>query len=43
MKKLFVSVPMAGRAKDEIMESIEKMHRIAEVYTKKNIESIILS
>ncbi len=38
MKKLFVSVPMAGRAKDEIMESIEKMHRIAEVYEGEELE-----
>lgn len=40
MKKLFVSVPMAGRAKDEIMESIEKMHRIAEVYEGEELELI---
>ena len=38
MKKLFVSVPMAGRAKDEILESIEKMHRIAEIYEGEELE-----
>lgn len=31
MKKLFVSVPMKGRTKENIKNSIECMHKIAEI------------
>jgi hypothetical protein len=40
MKKLFVSVPMKGRAKEEIQASILKMHKIAEVYEGEELELI---
>lgn len=32
MKKLFVSIPMNGRTEEEIKISINKMHKIAEVF-----------
>ena len=40
MKKLFVSVPMKGRTEEEIKESINKMHRIAEAYEDEKLELI---
>ena len=40
MKKLFVSVPMKGRTEEEIKESINKMHRIAEAYEGEELELI---
>ena len=40
MKKLFVSIPMKGRAEDEIKASIQKMKKIAEVYVGEELELI---
>ena len=40
MKKLFVSVPMKGRTEEEIRKSIEKMHKIAEIYEGEELELI---
>ena len=40
MKKLFVSVPMRGRTKDEIRASIDKMKKIAEIYEDQELELI---
>lgn len=40
MKKLFVSVPMEGRTKDEINKSIQKMKQIAEIYEGEELELI---
>ena len=40
MKKLFVSVPMKGCTEEEIKESINKMHRIAEAYEDEKLELI---
>jgi hypothetical protein len=41
MKKLFVSVPMKGRTEEEIKESINKMHRIAEAYEGEELELML--
>ena len=40
MKKLFVSVPMNGRSRDEIKASIAKMKAIAEIYEGEELELI---
>ena len=40
MKKLFVSVPMKGRTKENIKNSIEKMHQIAELMFGEKLEVI---
>lgn len=40
MKKLFVSVPMRGRTKENIKHSIECMHRIAEIAFGEELELI---
>ena len=40
MKKLFISVPMKDRTKQEIKESIEKMKKIAEIYEGEELEVI---
>ena len=40
MKKLFISVPMKGRTKENILKSMEKMHRIAEAVWEQELEVI---
>lgn len=40
MKKLFVSVPMAGRDETTIKNDIQKMKKIAEVYEGEELELI---
>ncbi len=40
MKKLFVSVPMKGRTKENIKRSIECMHKIAEIAFGEELELI---
>lgn len=40
MKKLFVSVPMKGRTKEAIKNSIECMHKIAEITFGEELELI---
>lgn len=40
MKKLFVSVPMRGRTKENIKRSIECMHKIAEIAFGEELELI---
>ena len=40
MKKLFVSVPMKNRTKEEIRVSIQKMKQIAEIYEGEELELI---
>lgn len=40
MKKLFVSCPMKGRTEENIKNSIEKMHKIAEIVFEENLELI---
>ncbi len=40
MKKLFVSVPMKGRTKEDIKASITKMHKIAEIFEGEELELI---
>ncbi len=40
VKKLFVSVPMKGRTKEEIEYSITKMHSIAEAYEGEELKLI---
>lgn len=40
MKKLFISVPMKGRMEENIRNSIEKMHRIAEAVFGEELEVI---
>ena len=40
MKKLFVSVPMKGRTKEEIKASIDKMKKVAEIYEGEELELI---
>lgn len=32
LKKLFISCPMHGRTKEAIEKSMDKMHKIAEIY-----------
>lgn len=40
MKKLFISCPMKGRTEEAIRKSMEKMHKIAEVYFDQELEVI---
>lgn len=40
MKKLFVSVPMAGRNQDDIVKSMDKMHQIMETVTGEKLEML---
>lgn len=40
MKKLFISVPMKGRTEENILKSMEKMHRIAEAVWEQELEVI---
>lgn len=40
MKKLFVSVPMAGRNQDDILKSMDKMHQIMETLLEEKLEMI---
>ena len=40
MKKLFVSVPMKNRTEENIRNSIEKMHKIAEIVFGEELEVI---
>lgn len=40
MKKLFISCPMRGRTDENIRQSIEKMHRIAEAMFGEPLEII---
>lgn len=40
MKKLFVSCPMNGRADEAIKESIDRLHKLAEVITGEQLELI---
>ncbi len=40
MRKLFVSVPMSGRNIEDIRKSIDKMHKIAELFTGEELELI---
>lgn len=40
MKKLFISCPMKGRTAENIKESMEKLHRIAEIIVGEELEVI---
>lgn len=40
MKKLFISCPMKGRTEENIKESMEKMHKIAEIVFGEELEVI---
>ena len=40
MKKLFISCPMRGRTPEAIRESMEKMHRMAEMIVGEELEVI---
>lgn len=40
MKKLFISCPMKGRTDEAIKESMEKMHKIAEIIFGEELEAI---
>lgn len=40
MKKLFVSVPMRGRKAEDIKKSIDKMHKVAEIFAGEELELI---
>lgn len=40
MKKLFVSVPMKGRTKEEVFASTAKMKAIAEIYVGEQLELV---
>lgn len=40
MKKLFVSCPMRGRKRENIVKSMEQMHRIAEIVFDQELEVI---
>ena len=40
MKKLFISVPMKNRTKEEILESMDKLQAIAEVVIGEKLERI---
>lgn len=40
MKKVFISVPMRGRQKEEIEKSITTMHKIAEAVFEQELEVI---
>ena len=38
LKKLFISCPMHGRTKEAIEKSMDKMHKIAEIYFDQKLE-----
>lgn len=40
MKKLFISVPMKGRTKENIKNSIDKMHKLAELMFNEELEVV---
>lgn len=40
MKKVFISVPMKGRTDEAIVNSIEKMHQIAEIIFGEELEPV---
>ena len=40
MKKLFISCPMNGRKVENIIESMEKLHKIAEIITGEDLAVI---
>lgn len=40
MKKLFISCPMNGRTNENIIESMEKLHKIAEIITGEDLAVI---
>lgn len=40
MKKLFISCPMKGRTAENIKESMEKLHQIAEIIAGEELEVI---
>lgn len=40
MKKLFISCPMKGRTTENIKESMEKLHKIAEIMVGEELEVI---
>ena len=40
MKKLFISCPMKGRTKENILSSMERLHKIAEVFFDQELEVI---
>ena len=40
MKKLFISVPMKGRTEENIRNSMERLHKIAEAYFNQELEVI---
>lgn len=40
MKKLFISCPMRGRTEENIRNSMERMHKMAEVYFDQELEVI---
>ena len=40
MKKLFVSVPMGGRTEKDILYSMNKMHKLAEIVFNQKLEMI---
>ena len=39
-KKLFISCPMKGRTEENIRKSMEKMHKLAEIYFDQELEVI---
>ena len=40
MKKLFISCPMKGRTEENIKKSMERMHKLAEIYFDQELEVI---
>lgn len=40
MKKLFISCPMKGRTEENIRNSMERLHKIAEAYFDQELETI---
>ena len=40
MKKLFISCPMRGRTKENILKSMDKMHKLAEIIFDQELEVI---
>lgn len=40
MKKLFISCPMKGRTEENIRDSMDRMHKIAELIFKEELEVI---
>lgn len=40
MKKLFISCPMRGRTEENIISSMERMHRVAEAFFDEELEVI---